>query len=96
MSVTVSEFRDQVPPFEEIEQGATLAVNGTKYAITEKETRSPGPGESTHYLYLDGTADRRVVSWSPGHTVESVWIYDAGADPMTEAEEVDSVAYSPE
>lgn len=28
MSVTVSEFRDQIPVFEEIEQGVTLAVSG--------------------------------------------------------------------
>jgi hypothetical protein len=71
----------------------TIVVNGTSYTVTDKETRSPGPGEVTVSLYLNTENYARVLSWNDAHTVETVWIHDRGMDPMTDGTEVETIEY---
>ena len=94
MAVTVSEFQQHLPEFEEIAIGDGIAVNGIEFEIVNKETRSPAPGETVYYLFLRDDEQVEVLSWNPAHTVEAVWLYDEGTDPMSEGDEVESVEYS--
>lgn len=94
MAVTVSEFQQQFPEFEEIAIGDRIAVNGVEFEIVDTESRSPAPGETVYYLSLHDGEQTEVLSWNPAHTVETLWLYDEGADQMSEGEEVESVEYS--
>ena len=93
MPVTASEFQQAVPEFDDVERGKVVSVNGTEYTLTDKETRSPSPGEFVHYLYLERGETTNVVSWNPAHSSETVWMYPESSDPMTEGSEVESVEY---
>lgn len=93
MPLSVSDLKESLPEFDEIERGSVLAVNGAEYTVSGKEVRSPGPGESVYYLFLSAKEENRVLSWSPGHSTETVWVYDKGENPMTDGEEVQEVEY---
>lgn len=93
MPLTVADLRDQLPDFDTISTCAELTVNGETYTIAETETRSPAPGEQVRYLYLESGRDQKTLSWGSGHTRETVWIYDSGADPMTDGTEVQCINY---
>ncbi|QZP38545.1 hypothetical protein [Halobaculum magnesiiphilum] len=93
MPVTVSDLRETLPDFDAVDVDDEIAVNGTTYTVLDKETYSPGPGESTFTLSLSGDNGTHVLTWNEAHTVEVVWIHEQGADPMTDGTEVESIEY---
>ena len=93
MPLTTADFRTMTPDFEEIEIGERISVNDTDYTVSNKETRSPSPGEIVYYLYLREDGEVYVISWGSEHRVESLWIRSEGSDPMTDGAKVSEVDY---
>lgn len=93
MSLTVGEFRDRVPNFDEMQAGDEISVDDTVYTISDKEVRSPGPGETVYHLHLREDDDEFVVAWGSGHTSERLWIHPRGSDPMTNGTAITEIDY---
>jgi hypothetical protein len=94
MVLSVSELKEELPEFSEIDLGDTISVDGVAYQVVEKETQSPSPGERVRYLHLNAEDQTKVLSWGTGQTVESVWIYEEGTESMTDGVEVQQLQYS--
>lgn len=93
MSLTVGEFRDRVPNFDEMNIGDKISVDGTVHHITDKEVRSPAPGETVYHLHLREDDDEYIVAWGSEHTSERLWIHPHGSDPMTDGTEITEIDY---
>lgn len=89
--MSVSELQNELPEFDDIQTGERLSINGSKMTILDKETRSPAPGEELHRLTLASEKPDQILEWNPAHSVETVWIYPAGTDPMVDGTEVESI-----